>query len=396
MTRASRTPIVKRPHLRLLAAGLSLALAAAGCSDRPHPSRDWPAGTLVVARTEALGRLLARLQRLEGTRIAHRAAALAKTLPDCEWVEGREEHGPAADVWSRLACRPAEGGLAGLDRERGDRDIAFALPANGGARSVGTLAIAENGDVDAELLLPRSAFASARALMLPGAEPPGPALLSHADELVHARLRPEGGLDIAALVPASGQADRMFRLKSELFAGAVLDGTWEVAVYLPEPGHPMPRSALAVGFALKGPAVAAIERFASDLQAVWPVRRSDFAVAAAKGACLLDLNILPDLAPCYVATEKALVIGWNPSSLRKALAADENRAPGAGERHPNGGISVDLGLFPEADARFAQLVLPDASPPPAGGYPWRSLTADGVREGDAVRVRVQLEGGAGA
>jgi hypothetical protein len=340
--------------------------------------------------------LLARLQRLEGTRLARRAAALAEALPGCEWVEGREEEGPPANVWSGLSCRPGDSALAGLDRERGDRDLAFALPANGGARTLGTLDIAENGDVEVEILLPRSAFANTWALTLPGAEPPGPTLLSHADELVHARLRPEGGLDIAALVPESSQADRMFRLKSELFAGAVLDGTWEAAIYLPGPGHPMPLSALAVGFSLKGPAVAAMERFAADLRAVWPVRRSGFAVGAAEGACLLDLNILPDLAPCYVATEGALVVGWNPASVRKALAKDDMVGSARNSLPPEGGLTVELERFPDADTRFAQLASPGDAASATGSYPWRRLIADGVREGDAVRVRIHLVGKAGA
>jgi hypothetical protein len=370
-------------------------LAIGGCGGHRTLGSDWPEGTLVVARTEALARLLARLQRLEGTHLARRAAALAGALPDCEWVEGREEGHPA-DVWSGLTCRPTDSALAGLDRERGDRDLAFALPANGKARTLGTIAIADNGDVDVEVLLPRSAFASTWALTLPGAEAPGPTLLSHVDELVHARIRPEGGLDITSLVPESSQADRMFRLKSELFAGAVLDGTWEAAIYLPEPGHPMPRSALAVGFSLRRPAIAAMERFVEDLQAAWPVRRSDFAVGAAEGACFLDLNIMPDLAPCYVATEGALVVGWNPSSVRKALAKGEKGGASRDALSSQGGLTVDLERFPDADALFAQLASPDASPPPVRAYPWRRLTADGMREGDTVRVRVHLAGEAGA
>lgn len=387
--------MVKRPRLCILAGCFALSLAMGGCEEHRPPGSDWPEGTLVVARTEALARLLARLQRLEGTPLARRAAALAEALPDCEWVEGREEGRPA-DVWSGLTCRPTDSSLAGLDRERGDRDLAFALPSNGGARTLGTLAIADNGDVDVEILLPRSVFGEAWALILPGAEAPGPTLLGHADELVHVRIRPEGGLDIAALVPESSQADRMFRLKSELFAGAVLDGTWEAAIYLPEPGHPMPRSALAVGFSLRRPAIAAMERFVEDLQAAWPLRRSDFAVGAAEGACFLDLNILPDLAPCYVATKDALVVGWNPSSVRQALAEDEKAGGSRSALPPAGGFTANLERFPDADALFAQLAPPDASPPPARAYPWRRLTADGRREGDAVRVRVHLVGEVGA
>jgi hypothetical protein len=386
---------VKRPRLRILAGWLALSLAIGGCGGHRTLGSDWPEGTLVVARTEALARLLARLQRLEGTRLARRAAALARTLPDCEWVEGQEEGHPA-DVWSGLTCRPPDSALAGLDRERGDRDLAFALPANGEGRAVGTVAIAVDGDVDVEILLPRSAFASTWALALPGGEAPGPTLLSHVDELVHVRIRPEGGLDIASLVPESSQADHIFRLKSELFAGAVLDGTWEAAIYLPEPGHPMPRAALAVGFSLRRPAIAAMERFVEDLQAAWPVPRSAFAVGAAKGACLLELNIMPDLAPCYVATDRALVVGWNPPSVRKALAKDERGSALGNVLSSQGGLTVDFERFPDADALLAQLASPDAAPPPVRAYPWRRLTAGGTCEGDAVRVRVHLAGEAGA
>ena len=134
----------------------------------------------------------------------------------------------------------------------------------------------------------------------------------------------------------------------------------------------------------------------SDLQAAWPVHRSDFALGANRGACLLDLNILPDLAPCYVATDAALVIGWNPISLRQALAADRADAHAAGGTHPHSGISIDLARIPEADARLAQLAPPDAPAPPTGSYPWRRLRADAERDGDVVRVQVELRGAAGA
>jgi len=387
---------LKHRRLRSFAAVLAIAALVAGCREQLPPGDDLPPGTLVIARSESLQRLLARLTQLEGTRIAASAAALASALPDCPWVEGQVPSGDPADVWSQLRCRAPDSPLAALERERGERDIAFALPAKGAVRPRGSLAVAANGDVVVELLLPPIAFANTRALLLPAAESPGPALLNHADEIAHARLRPEGGLDIASLVPASSQADRMFRLKSELFAGAVLDGTWEIAVYLPEPGRPMPRSALAVGFALKQPAVAAIEGFVSDLQNAWPVRRSDFAVGAFRGACLLDLNILPDLAPCYAATEDALVIGWNPASVRQALAADGADEHAGHGQHPHSGITIDLARIPEADARLAQLAAENAPVPATGPYPWQRLRADGVRDGDVVRVRVELHGEAGA
>jgi len=389
-------PTVMAPRHGFVVAALAagIALGASSCSVEPAPGGDWPPGTLVIARSTALRQLLAQLRQLEGTPLARKAAAVAATLPDCEWLEGRSEGDPA-EALSHLACRSGAGELSGLDRERGDRDIAFALPAHRGRRIIGTLDVSDAGDVVAELMLPRSVFTSARALLLPSDGAPGPSRLSHVDELVHARLKPEGGLDIAALVPPDGQADQMFRLKSELFAGAVLDGTWEIAVYLPEPGQAMPPAALAIGFSLKRAAVAAMEDFVSEIEGTWPVRRSRFALGDAAGACLLDLKLLPDLAPCYVATDDALVVGWNPPSLRKALAGPTMPAAEAAPPHPDTGLSIDFSLFPEADARFAQQGGTDSPRRGSGVYPWRRLVADGSPDGDGVRLRLRLDAGAG-
>jgi hypothetical protein len=221
--------------------------------------------------------------------------------------------------------------------------------------------------------------------MLPGGAPPGPGLLSGRDALVHARLRPAGKLDLAALVPAGGQADRMFRLKSALFTGLVLDGTWELALYLPEPGQAAPPAALALGIAARDAAVDAMEAFLAELAATWPVRRSEFSVGAAAGACLLDLRILPDFAPCYVATPEALVVGYNPDSLRRALA------PGGPAFAADGGLVVELARLAEADARLAG--RPAA---PAAAPPWQRLRAAGRETQGHVELRVHLDAGAGA
>ena len=82
------------------------------------------------------------------------------------------------------------------------------------------------------------------------------------------------------------------------------------------------------------------------------VRRSDFALGAAAGACLRDLNVLPELAPCYVATERALVIGWNEASLTPALATRAASAPDGASA--SGSAVIDFARFAQADARFAR------------------------------------------
>lgn len=378
---------------RALAALAVLALIAVACAESAPVSQTWPEGHLLVARTSALRRLLEHLGGLEGTRLARRAALLLRALPDCAWIEATAAGDD--DFESALRCFDRDGDLAALDRTRGEADIAFVLAGPAHDRTVGTLTVSQAGDVAAEILLPESRFESARSLLLPDREAAGPTLLNRADELIHARVRPEGGIDIASLVPESSQADRMFRLKSELFAGSVLDGTWEAVVYLPEPGHSMPRAALAVGFAFREPAVRAMEGFLTELSSTWPLRRSDFTLGTSRGACLLDLKLMPDFAPCYAATETALVIGWNAASVRKAL--DSTQATPHSHEHvqPTPAFTVELARIPEADAHFAGLE-PAAKRLATLRWPWRRLTADGSREDAAVRVRIRLDGGTGA
>lgn len=383
---APAPPMPRQLAAALAALGL-LALLTAACADRRPGPPDWPQGALLVARTEALARLLSRLEQLEGTPLATRARALRRTLPACDTVEGRAASGDLAQLLSQLACREPQSALERLDRVRGGRDLAFALPLAGGGRSVGILSLGEEGGVELELRLPRAALGGARALLAPGTAPPGPTVLSGSETLIHARLRPEGGLDIARFVPDQGQAARLFRLKSELFAGVVLDGSWEGAVYTPEPTHPMPRAALALGFSHRDAAVSAMEGFVRDLQVAWPVHRSFFSVGEATGACLLDLNILPDFAPCYVATDRSLVVGWNPASLRKALDGE-----GAGDLGQTGGVVVDFERFADADALLERHALPEGTALPRS-YPWRRLVAQGQRDDEGLHLLVSLTAG---
>src|SRR5215475_6479245 len=59
---------------------LGLALAAHGCARAPEPGASWPPGALVAGRGRALGELLARLARLEGTPLGREARAWAEAL----------------------------------------------------------------------------------------------------------------------------------------------------------------------------------------------------------------------------------------------------------------------------------------------------------------------------
>jgi hypothetical protein len=250
---ASRSTAPRRPGAaRALCAALILAVGA--CAERA-PEVQWPAGALLVGRTAALRNLLDDLQQLRGTPLAVAARQLGDRLPDCQGVEAHAPSGRFEDLVEALACRTTPSALEAVQQRRGDDDLLLALPVEDGSRI--WIAAREHPDGLSLALRWRDAPSEgALALLLPGAEPVGPALLGGGERLMHARVRPLGGLDVAALVPRESQANRLFRLRSELFAGLVLDGTWEAAVYLPEPEGAMPRAALALGFALRDPAVA--------------------------------------------------------------------------------------------------------------------------------------------
>jgi hypothetical protein len=136
-----------------------------------------------------------------------------------------------------------------------------------------------------------------------------------------------------------------------------------------------------------------MEEFASELERSWPVHRTPFRVGDAAGACLLDLNLLPDLAPCYLAREDALVIGWNPASLRLALSSAA--APGAEpDLGAEGGLVLHLDRLALADAQLAAAAGFAAEAGLPRAWPWRRLLARGEPAGAELRVEIALEAGA--
>jgi hypothetical protein len=375
---------VLRPRALALVAGLALA----ACSEWRAPDAGLPPGALLLARTSALQRLLATAGKLEGTPLAREARALAGRLPDCEWVEARADS--SAQLPRALRCGEPNGRLATLDRERARHDVAFALPLGEAGRMLGHADLAADGTLSVSLLLPSDALEGPAGFLLPGREPAGPAVLSASEQILHARVRAGERLDLASFVPSESQAARLFHLKSALFSGLVLDGTWEAAVYLPETGRTTPRAALALGVRERTAAIAAVEAFIQEIRGSWPVQRSAFSVGGASGACLLDLNLLPDLAPCYLATERALVVGWNPASVRKALGdgSGETQAP-VGLDAP-GVLVLDLALVEQADARLRAQMPAGTALLPRQPYPWRRLSVSGEREHDGVRLLLRL------
>jgi len=365
---------------------LALALGGAACAPDPAPPPAWPPGALLVGRASALASLAGQLARIEGTPAAREALAWrAADLPDCDVVEAQAPQASLAALREGLRCADPGGPLAAVHRDRGERALAFAWPL-GLERLTGSVDVSASGDLELRFEIPGGAFAGPRALLRPGVTQPGPAVLGGADALLHARLRPEGGIDLPALLAQGSQADQLFALRSQLFGAAVLDGTWELALYLPAEGERLPRVALALGIRHRSVAQAAAARFLDEVEAAWPVRRTPFAVGDAPGACLRELRVLPGLAPCYVATERALVVGWSDASVRKALDGSAPALPASG------GLVADLAKLPAADARIAAPELPSGAP----AWPWRRLVAEPLHAGPSVGLRLALAGKVGA
>ncbi len=363
--------------------GLLVGLGAIGC-DRAQRVEPLPEGFVLVGERAAFARLLDHFRKLEGTPLARISESVADAIPNCQELEAVVPSGEISELAGRLQCATHAARMESMRTLRDEFAIAFALPSAAGLRIRGGIAVGTDGGLRFGFDIPDAGLPAFADLLLPSDELPGPPILSSTDTLVHARARPRGGLDLAALVPHASQADRLFRLKSALFAGAVLDGTWELASYVPQPGDRMALSALAVGFTLRTAAVSAMESFVDELRTTWGVARSDFSAGRFEGACLAQLNLLPELAPCYVATDRALVIGWNETAIRKAL--DGTRAHGPRDE---GEVLIHLARFAKADARLIE-TLPGGATSPGVEYPWKEMAAIARRTHLGFRVDAQL------
>jgi hypothetical protein len=361
---------------------LCLAVVLA-CGPR-EPNDELPAGAVLGGDARALARVLSALDGLPGTPLARGAEAWRTRLSGCtEFVAAAPRANPD-ELLDAVRCTDSQELPESVLRLRGDGDLVLVLPLGDRGRLAASVRVPPDGSV---ALRGRLTLSDPGArLLLPGSEePPGPPVLSAGGTLVHARVRADAA-SLAALVSERSDADRLFRLRSELFAGAVLDGTWELAAYLPRPGRLMPPVALALGVRSTSAAAAAVEKLLGELEATWPVHRSPFALAGHGGACLLDLRILPELAPCYVMAPAGIVVGWNPESLRTALAAADGTRPGE-----SGGWLVHLDRLARADELLRQAAAPDA-PATRFDYGWEKLHVRVSTDAGAWRVEAELAG----
>jgi hypothetical protein len=337
-----------------------------------------------VGDAERVSGWLEELEVMTGTPLARAAAVTRERLSSCEDFEAWCRNEAACAMLEQVTCRPERSELESMHLLRGESDWVASAPLATGQRLTVRGNTFENGRREIEVQLGVLPDDSPLALLLPAADEPGRSLLSSDQALTHIRIRPDGGLNLASLVSQDGWANRLFQLRSELFLATALKGNWELAVYLPEEHQQMPPMALAVDFNHRGAAVKAMEQFLDQVMQAWPVRKIPFAAREWPGACLSNLQVMPDLEPCYVATDKALVVGWNPSSIEHAVASivsetelEESRA------------LLFLDRFPLADERLAAVSGGGREAGPTA-YPWSQIRVTGHRSGKVYVLRLAL------
>ena len=371
------------------------------------PESALPPGLWLTGDAGDLDRLAGEIGTLEGTPAGDFAGWIRARLEKLEPARPGEVvflHRPAdsESAPDLFELRPLESLDPALADLRGDAAFAFALPAVEGGRLVGTADLAEDGSLSLEARLERAAGDGSWGLLFPGDEAAGEGRLRSEEAILHARVRADRGLDLAALIPDEGDVDRMFRLKSRLFSSFVLDGTWELAVYPPPAGRQMLQVVLALGVQDRRRALEAVEEFLADVEARWPVRRRPFRLtgSAQEGECLANAAVMPELAPCWVALDTAVVFAWNAEGLERALLGGNG-----GVREPSapGRATVFLDRLPAADRALAATLARSAgageSAAPAPDplrWPWRRLDLEGRRDGDLYRFHLDLQASSGS
>jgi len=376
---------------------ISALLALGGCGGRGDRV---PRGLTFAGDADQIRPVLARLEGLTGAPVAQAATRATEAIAGCERVVGRCEVPEGADAGSpstggcdlAASLRCADDGLPNwVETLRGDAGWVFAGSTEPGHWLVVRGTSEGDGSVRLDGEVYPAGIEGPISLLLPADEPAGPPHMNDAQSLIHVRLRPDGGLNLARFIEGGDWGARLYRLQSKLFEGTALSGTWELAVYPPEQDQRIPPMALALDIRDRDLAVQVMEKFLDDLMATWPARRNDFALDGWSGACLSNVRVMPDLSPCYVATADTLLIGWNAGSLRQALAGRSTpsvSAPGSDWSDQGSEARVYFSRFPPVDALMAQ--VSGTTPLPSSFYPWDRLDLQGHRGEDSYLFHAEL------
>lgn len=320
------------PRVCLLVVALAAALGLGGlaCENRSEPDPRLREKRLLFDG-EALRRLLALAAQLDETPIARAARSWQPAVADCAAVSALlDTPDPTPDCVDSGGLDEAQ--LAFLRRIRGDADGLLLWPLGEDGRVALRFRVDIDGgvEIDGELQ-PPSGVASWQ-LLVPADEAPAASVLASAGAFVHVRGRPAGGLGLAALMPDGGQADRLFALKGRLLEGALLAGTWELAILPPAPDGSLPLPVGALHHRAAAPVEHALAEALDQLEATWPIRRAPRSFTLANGSkieggCFPELPLLPELAPCWVVTPRAFLIAYRGEALDAVLAAPPVASP---------------------------------------------------------------------
>jgi hypothetical protein len=375
--------------VRLSRLSLAAVFALVGCpggqDDTGAPLGAPPEGLLACGQADTAAALMRQLRILDKVPLGQGAALLDEALTGCErfsYGPGRSLDAFDADL---LSCDPQPGTCASLERTLGRHAVAFSWSPPEGPTTTGWLDADEDGSLKLGARVPLSAAEGERGL-LPAADPPGPAVLSGEGAVFHARLAPLGGLGITSMVESGPQVNRLLELQGRIFQGGVLDGTLETVIYAPPEGGEVPHIAVAVGFHIQRAAIAAIREVVGSLEQQWQVFATTTELEGHEGQCLLELNVMPDFAPCWVATDQALVLGWNQAALSRALQGEPAEL---GQRSE---LRVDFPALANAE-RIMALARGFSEDEPLQPYPWRSLQLQSWRAERSFRYQLVLQAG---
>ncbi len=331
---ALETSSGRRPALAAIALSMLVATLFAGC--RSGESDDPLLRERVVSIDgEALSRFLVHIAQLEGTPAAGYSRRLLDHVASCGelWAhfDAPEPNGEPSLAFDSPAfdCRDHSAetsDLVALVRaHRGAADGFLSWPIGEDGRLELRLDVDPEGGLEIAGALVPPSDPGAFSLFIPGSDAPDAPVVAPSAALVHLRMRPAQGIGLSNLIPAGSQADRLFALKGRLLEGALLTGTWEFAFMPPAPDGEIPLAVGALHHRLAGPLEEALDEALSQLETTWPIHRSPrpFPIAGGatlEGGCFLDLPLLPELAPCWVVTPDALLIGYRGEAIDAALA----------------------------------------------------------------------------
>lgn len=360
------------------------ALALTACSAGEPRDREISDGFEIAARRADLALLLATLEQLPESPVANGAKRLRSELPDCSLVAATAPREDPEQLLSSITCIEELDLHPALARRLRSAAVVFSFPIDAAAHLVGGLQIDADGNAKLEAVLTDAPSEGVASLFIPSDRPAGPARLSTRETLVHARMRPVGGLDLSRLVPEESQADQLFRLRSKLFARTALSGSWEIAMYRPLDGQRVPPIAIAADVAEPIAARIGLDQFIGEIEATWQVHAVARRFSNRQGSCFFDLRILPDFEPCFILSDTDLMIGWNSSAIDAALAQPDGIAPDLG-----GGFVIHLDRLADADEQLRRKFTPD-SPAPTRAYPWTRFEGSAESTADGISIRASL------